>query len=219
MNTKIFQIYYDEETRLKLSSDVIPYDNSFRFDPLYFENRVILDLYESGEFDTEDYVGVISTRIEEKTKKTVKYFKQKMEQRESKDIYIWCAYEGDVACNFWNNTFILSRLLCALINKRYPTLLPFTINNETWENCYCNFGIMRGDVMNSYVELVLKPVMNFLETTKDEDILHILSHQIHHRGKPTPIHAFFLEGLMGSFIGNSSYTHSTLSHSMDYFTK
>ncbi len=219
MNTKIYQIFHDENSRAKLSPELIPYDNSQRFDPLFYENRVILDLYKSGAFNTEDYVGVVSTRVEEKTRRSISDILYLMERSEPKDIYIWCAYDSDIANNFWDNTFVLSRMLKNIINSRYPHLLPFEIKNETWENCYCNFGIMRGEIMKSYVELVLQPVMNLLETTKDEDILNILSHRINHRGKPTPIHSFFLEGLMGSFIGNFPYTHLTLSHPMDYVSK
>lgn len=219
MKTKIFQIYHNEESRVKLTPGLIPYNNIDKFDPLYFENRVLLDLYESGEFNTDDYVGVVSTRVQEKTGKSVTDFLFQMWQCEPKDIYIWCAYDSDLAQNFWNNTFVISRMLQKIINERYPSLLPFEINNETWENCYCNFAVMRGPIMKSYIELVLKPVMNLFETTNDPDLLNLLSHKITHRGNLVNIHPFFLEGLMGSFIGNFSYTHQTLSHPKDYVSR
>lgn len=219
MKTKIFQIYHDEESRSKLTPGLIPYDNSQRFDPLYFENRVLLDLYESGEFNTDDYVGVVSTRVQEKTGKSVPDFLFQMWQCEPKDIFIWCAYDSDLARNFWNNTFVISRMIQNIINNRYASLLPFEINNETWQNCYCNFAVMRGGIMSAYVELVLKPVMELFETTDDPDLKQLLSHKITHRGKAVHIHPFFLEGLMGSFIGNFPYTHITLSHPNDYVSK
>ena len=204
---------------MKLTPGLIPYCNTVQFDPLYFENRVLLNLYESGEFNTDDYVGVISTRVKEKTGMSVTDFLLQMWQCEPKDIYIWCAYDSDFAQNFWNNTFVISRMIQKIINERYSSLLPFEINNETWENCYCNFAVMRGEIMRSYVELVLKPVVNLFETTTDPDLLNLLSHKITHRGNLVNIHPFFLEGLMGSFIGNFPYTHQTLSHPKDYVSR
>lgn len=220
MKTKIFQIYTDEITKAKVEDSAIGYDNSQKFDCKLYENRVILDLYEAGEFSDCEYCGVLSTRVFEKTGKHLEEFLfEIIDSGKSADAYILCAYNSRMANNFWNATFAASRQLKYLLNFKYPDVLPFTISANDWVNCYCNFVLIRPEYMRKYVETVLKPVLEFFENTKDQEVKALVNSTINHRGKDVSIIPFFVEGLMGSFISDACLKYKTLATPNDYQSK
>lgn len=64
---KLYQIYFNEATKNKLSPVFTPYFN--RNCTRYFENDVLLDVYQNRttEWEKADYVGVVSHKFYEKT--------------------------------------------------------------------------------------------------------------------------------------------------------
>ena len=197
---KVFQIYYDEQTRGLLDSLAYPVFNKSCTD--YFENDVILALYDLYE---GDYTGVLSPRFKEKTGKDLKWV---FKQLKDHDIYILCGYDDARCEQFWNKTFWGSVVLKDKINA--AGILPFTISHYTWVNAYCNFILCRPEIMRDYIDTVLKPVKDFLQTTTDVGALKAISTPVKHRSGFTSIIPYFLEGLWGCYIGNSQHTHKTL---------
>lgn len=217
---KAYQIYHNEDSKNKLESIAIPYDNTDKFDINYFENKVLFDLWRNGKFMFDGYVGVVGTRIKEKTGKTLQQFIDEIIVDDfSSDVYVLCSYNSDIANNFWKNTFHPSLKLKTLLNFKYPGILPFTISNNNWVNCYCNYAIMKTETMQMYVSMVVAPLIEFFETTEDEEILNIINTKIEHRGKEIPMLPFFMEGLMGSFISEFNYSYKILANSNDYVSK
>lgn len=220
MNLKIFQTYYNTETRKLVEDCAIAYDNSLNLDSELYENGILVNLYRLGAFWNSDYCGLVGTRLEEKTGKTLQQFIDEMkEDKFSNDIYILCAYQGEEAINFWANTFEASRKIAARLNNEYPSLLGFSLTNNNWVNCYCNYAVMRPEILGEYVSLVLEPLINFLKTTEDRKLKQYLSTKVEHRGKMVSILPFFLEGLMGSFIADRNYSFSILSKPNPYESK
>lgn len=220
MKTKIFQIYHNEETKAKVEDSGIGYDNNLNFNEMLYENQVILDLYDKGEFSDCEYCGVISTRIFEKTGKHLEEFLfDILQDDKSKQAYVLCAYSSPIANNFWGRTFSASRQLKHLLNFKYADILPFTISENNWVNCYCNFVLMRPEVMREYVEVVLRPVVDFLFNSKDTEVISLVNSKVNHRGKDVSIVPFFLEGLMGSYISSFCIEYKTLATPNDYESK
>lgn len=66
-NIKIFQIFYNEETRALLDPAFIPLDNSDNPRPDWSEYWPIRGLLNGTQFNDEDYIGIFSPRFGEKT--------------------------------------------------------------------------------------------------------------------------------------------------------
>ena len=55
----IWQIHFDQQTKSNCFHEWNHYDNSDKLTE-FFENSVIVDLYNKGEIDRSDYFGVFS---------------------------------------------------------------------------------------------------------------------------------------------------------------
>lgn len=64
---KIYQIFYDQNTKNKLDPEFIPFDNTNPSEPSWFEFEPIKKILESNFFDDNEYVGIFSPRFFEKT--------------------------------------------------------------------------------------------------------------------------------------------------------
>jgi hypothetical protein len=203
MNT-IYQIWYDEATKSMLDPLVIPAYNPVCTD--YFENDVLINIHRRWQFMGK-YCGVLSPRFKEKTGCTLQQVYEMMIQKPA-SIYILCAYDNPVCEKFWEKTFWGSIQLKDIINSE--KILPFRIDQATWVNAYCNYIICHPEIMAQYVEKVLIPVKNFLQTTNNPQALQAINAPVKHRSGETSMIPYFLEGLWGSFIGNNPYKYEIL---------
>ena len=64
---KIYQIFYNHETKEMLDPEFIPFDNTNPSEPSWFEFEPIKKILESNVFDDNEYIGIFSPRFFEKT--------------------------------------------------------------------------------------------------------------------------------------------------------
>jgi hypothetical protein len=64
---KIYQIFYNQETKEMLDPQFIPFDNSSPSDKTWYEFEVIKKILQTGIFDDNEYIGIFSPRFLEKT--------------------------------------------------------------------------------------------------------------------------------------------------------
>jgi len=64
---KIYQIFYNQETKEMLDPQFIPFDNTNPSEPSWFEFESIKKILESNVFDDNEFVGIFSPRFFEKT--------------------------------------------------------------------------------------------------------------------------------------------------------
>ena len=64
---KIYQIFYNQETKEMLDPEFIPFDNTNPSEPSWFEFEHIKKILESNVFDDNEYIGIFSPRFFEKT--------------------------------------------------------------------------------------------------------------------------------------------------------
>ena len=69
---KIYQIYYDNESRRLLDPGFIPFDNAASNEKDWYEYSVIRNILMSNSFEEHEYIGVFSPRFFEKTGMTSK---------------------------------------------------------------------------------------------------------------------------------------------------
>jgi hypothetical protein len=64
---KIFQIFYDQNSKNNLDPQFIPFDNTNPSEPSWFEFEPIKKILESNVFDDNEFIGIFSPRFFEKT--------------------------------------------------------------------------------------------------------------------------------------------------------
>lgn len=204
LEIKIYQIYYDNETKKALDKSLIPYSNKVKDN--YFENSVILDIYDKGV--NCDFVGVTSTRLKEKTKLDGEMLIKIVEDNKESDVIIYCPnydylYNGK-RLDIWKaNSEPKTPFYRAAEILNNEKVLPFDIFKKDWTYCYCNYWVVRKEIFDDYCKTVLKPALNFFER---EDIKNMLKNlEFKHRGKLYPVETFVLEGLFGTYLSNNDY--------------
>lgn len=72
VQAKLFQIFYDQDSKSRLDPEFTPYDNTYRGDDGWHEYSVIRDVFlDRGRvFSEEEYVGFFSPRFHEKLSMT-----------------------------------------------------------------------------------------------------------------------------------------------------
>lgn len=151
-NIKIYQIYYNDEQKLSLSNNTIPYYNDKL--TVYFENEIIKNLYD--EIDS-DYFGVLSWKfnIKNNITFTTKYIDGKYDMyyftNNTKDVdVLGIAYK-------WHPYF---KEIFSLILKN----LDIDVNIKPTIGLYSNSVIASSDIYKKYIKEYLIPTMELLDT-------------------------------------------------------
>lgn len=214
INWKLFQIYYDNETKKHILPEFIPYENLTK-NTQYFENDVIISLYNNINNIDADYFGTLSWKFKQKTQFETDEFIGKIENElQSNDVVLFppfrhrdenCIERNKTACT---NLYKLSEL----IDK--ANVLPFKICSSKWTTSYCNFWIAKKEIYKDYCEKVLLPVYNLFEHNKEikefcrvnkfrhgKDLNHIEQY---------PIMPFLMELLMGFYVNAYDVKHTSI---------
>ena len=67
MNTNVYQIYYNEETKVKILPGFIPLDNMKNEKPDWFEFHVILNFLRENKLEDNTWYGFLSPKFSDKT--------------------------------------------------------------------------------------------------------------------------------------------------------
>lgn len=215
---KIYQIYYNEETRAKLEPEYIPYFNE-NCTP-FFENSIIRDLIESGEHIGSNYFGVFSPKLREKTQSSGGIY---VHRRRLKNTFSPAAFENlvlkskaeIVGLNFMppHNTIELgnryhpefTNIMTAILTKldlaRYARMVTRT-------PIYFNHFVMTEGRWNQYTSEILFPAMDLMQN--DERIKKLVWQNASYGLLPNhlkssfgvhyyPYHTFICERLINIF--------------------
>jgi cephalosporin hydroxylase len=176
----------------------------------FFENQVIEDVFKNYKFGKDDFIGVTSPIVTQKTGVPVRYLYEQVKEHEDLDIIVYSpTYDQlglkdmdiwevnkDKRCNLYQVAEFLNN----------SNVIPFDLFGKKWYLCYCNYWIAKAGVFKDYVSKVLVPTMDFFKNDERfKKYLSTINFEIIHRGQPYPIEVFILEGLFGSFASNSDY--------------
>ncbi len=198
MKIKVFQIYYNSETKSHLQSGFEPYNNQGKESPL-FESGVIYDLWKNRKKEWEglDYVGVVSWRFKEKTNLDLKLITDHISQdKNKKDIYFMTPPK------FWKYKHVLSNEghgniinIAKIADKE--KLFPFNIFKYDIGGyiCFCNYFVCTPKVFDRYCREYLEPSIKWMQERKTAELKEAIQRTFPHRNKNYPLQPFFLEGL------------------------
>jgi hypothetical protein len=215
MKWKIYQIFYNDESKKRLSPIFEPYDNSADKSHEFFENSVIIDIYTKLDTIDAEYVGTCSWKVLDKIQIGSKEFVEALSKTNCNfDVVLFpiqrhmnqdCMQRNKV---FYSPLYQLSELF------DNENILPFKMTTDKWTCSYCNFWVAKKEVYKDYCERVLIPAMKaFRENEKI--ITFIKGHKSMHGGTPFPYTPFLLELLMGFYVNKFEVTHTIITPNKD----
>ncbi|NOU00964.1 MAG: hypothetical protein HOO95_05245 [Gallionella sp.] len=168
---KIYQIYYDDQSKSALNPNFIPFNNTHPEKPFEFEYGVMRKLYfKSDTFSDDGFLGVMSWKFQQKTYVSPAKFIGWMEWMHKKkvgDIYTINPYphESKIFENVWQqgNHFHpgLLDFACEMFDKAGIDKELLTLKHPPSVACYCNYWVAKQsfwDVYMSYTEKLYKAV-------------------------------------------------------------
>jgi hypothetical protein len=172
---KLYQIFYNSETKKKLLPGFTPYDNSKKLTK-YFENSVILDIWKNHkkEWENTDLIGVFSPRLLEKTQLDYLKIFYSVCQEKSDCYFLTPINTLDNVNHFSNRGLNHNIELCKIIESE--KLFPFRFNLFNESDCinFCNFWLLSPELFDKYCK-DLEKLINWLENTdnlKGRELLH-----------------------------------------------
>lgn len=210
METKIYSIVYDKNQIVEYEK----YDNShiktIEQKSYLFEYNVLIDVIDNHNI-TEDYLGIFSYKFPIKTGLFKKKLLKILKDSPNKDIYIFCTNSNKLKGKYLSFTekvhpgFVeLFTALCNDLNLKVK---------EPKYVVYSNFFIARTDIYKEYVNNIIKPAIELLETKYKEQVWKDSKYQGLGKEKLKqctgldyyPFHTFILERLFSIWIENKNY--------------
>ena len=210
MNYKIYSIVYDENQLHEYEK----YDNShiksYEDKSYLFEYNCLLDIVDNFNIN-EDYLGIFSYKFPMKTGLFKKKLFKILEQNSNYDIYTFCP-----------NRVKLKGQYLSFTEKVHPGFLELFIAlcndlnlkvKEPKYIVYSNFFIVRTDIYKEYINNIIKPAIELLETKYKEQVWKDSKYQGMEKQKLKqhtgldyyPFHTFILERLFSIWIENKNY--------------
>lgn len=230
MEIRIYQVYYNEHTRLKCSPLCLPYDNTwYEFKPLQpaFENHVISQIIHFNEHKPSDYFGVFSWQFESKYSKSIEKiipqitgefdvysFHGKFKEK-YRPTYMWRHAENWHGPNKNPNASIINAARLVLLKMGFDIdLYNLDVKDYT---VYGNHFLARPEIYERYVKEFLNPALKAMEDEEISDALYVdtkykskLKHPVGIEkvtGVPYyPLHTFICERLFSTWLTMNNYS-------------
>lgn len=196
--TGIYQVYFNDISRANLDPAFIPYHNTRKNQ--FFENSVILDLWEQGKYFIWDRMGVLSWRYHQKTGITGKVLMQMVNTFEV-DMFNLSPHGYDREEHpYSRKRFPPAVEFAWMIDER--NILPFTLKGYDTEglNIWCNYWIMKSEWFDRFCRYYLNPLVDYLKNP-DPELKTFMGKPVGHRPDDVlyTVVPFFLEGLASVF--------------------
>ena len=191
---KIYQIYYDDQSKSALDPNFIPFNNTHPEKPFEFEYGVMRKLYFNSEtFFNDEFLGVVSWKFQQKT--FVNHAKfigwmEWMHKNKVGDIYTINPYphESKIFENVWRQGDHfhpgLLDFACKMFEKAGIDRELLNLKHSSSVACYCNYWVARQsfwDVYMSHTEKLYKAVYESDAETRNY-LFHVQADKIINSG-------------------------------------
>ena len=179
-SSKVFQIYFNEKTKARLSPIAIPFDNSYYptkpFAPA-FENHVIKKIFDEELYGDAERVGVLSWAFEEKNRLVISELD--LDQKEDVITFHW--HPGETVKIY--KVFEAKHPGITGLARRVLKEAGYDIDLENIEvhPIYQNAHITKTSVYKRYVDEMLTPVMDAMFNGRDADLMAELYNNSNYR--------------------------------------
>ena len=220
---KIYQIFYNQETKEMLDPEFIPFDNTNPSEPSWFEFEPIKKILESNVFDDNEYIGIFSPRFFEKTGMSGNDVIAIAEKSKSEVI----SFSPDLQASvLYLNPFIQADskhpgfLSCA--QKAYEHIgFDIDLNNLVSSHIrtiFANYWVAKYSFWKVWFKYALK--LYFLSLNKSQFISKKMNESTLHRGvKSTPFKVFILERLITVLLEDLNIDAELANDYHQYYSK
>lgn len=210
METKIYSIVYDKNQIVEYEK----YDNShiktIEQKSYLFEYNVLIDVIDNHNI-AEDYLGIFSYKFPMKTGLFKKKLFKILKDNPNKDIYIFCTNSDKLKGKYLSFTekvhpgFVeLFTALCNDLNLKVK---------EPKYIVYSNFFIAKTKIYKEYVNEIIKPAIELLETKYKQEVWQDSNYKGLEKDKLKqytgldyyPFYTFLCERLFSIWIENKNY--------------
>jgi len=195
----IYQVFYDENSRRACDPQFIAYKNPHS--SKYFENQIILDLYDQGKMSDCEFFGVVSWRIWQKVKKIPFLEKFIVEDEKSCDFYYANWWWGTTNSVWKQNEFWLQIDLTSWPKKIFEELgYKLDLDKLNILPSFYNYQICRTSLYRDYIENLLRPFMEIMEDQTRTDLQSWLFEPVPYVRAPsvTGVNGQILKALLSS---------------------
>jgi len=203
---KIYQIFYNQETKEMLDPQFIPFDNTNPSEPSWFEFESIKKILESNVFDDNEFVGIFSPRFFEKTGMTGSDVFEIVGKSKSEIINFSPDLQTSIS---YLNCFIQAESkhpgFISLAQKAYKIIgldldLSGLISNHS-RTIFSNYFVAKYSFWKVWFKYALK--LYFLSASQSNLICKKLNLLTRHRGVETyPMKVFIMERLVNVMLEN-----------------
>lgn len=199
MKLSVYQIYFEPEQKQFLSPLTIHYFND-KLSP-FFENDVIIDLYNKGRIQEADYFGIVSWRIEQKNHLSLNLLNN---INTDANIYgfknaVIRHHVLPMGSQYHQHFGVLFNQLLINLGLDFNALAPVVT-----AGFYQNAVIAHRDIYLDYVKNWLIPSMQFIQTCTDQNFQKLL--------KSDPMYTLYPPGRrekLEAHIGTPHYQYHT----------
>ena len=210
MNYKIYSIVYDGNQLHEYEK----YDNShiksYEDKSYLFEYNCLLDIVDNFNIN-EDYLGIFSYKFPMKTGLFKKKLFKILEQNPNYDIYTFCSHRINLKGKYLQFTEKVHPGFLGLFNKLCNDL-GLEVKEPKYI-IYSNFFICKTEIYRKYVNEIIKPAIELLETKYKQEVWQNSNYKGLEKDKLKqytgldyyPMHTFLCERLLSIWIENKNY--------------
>jgi len=203
---KIYQIFYNQETKVMLDPKFTPFDNSSPTYRSWHEFEVIKKIIETNIFDDNEYIGIFSPRFFEKTGLTGSDVIEIVGKSKSEIINFSPDLEASIS---YLNCFIQAESkhpgFISVAQKAYKIIgldldLSELISNHS-RTIFSNYFVAKYSFWKVWFKYALK--LYFLSANQSNIICNKLNALTRHRGVESyPMKVFIMERLINVVLEN-----------------
>ena len=202
---KIYQIFYNQETKEMLDPEFIPFDNSSPSDESWYEFEVIKKIIETNNFHDDEFIGIFSPRFFEKTGLSGYDVIEVVERSKSEVINFSPNLEASILhlnCFFQGERHHPGFISAA--QKAYKIIgldldLSGLISNHS-RTIFSNYFVAKYSFWKFWFKYALK--LYFLSSNKSNLIYKNLNAPSIHRGVKVSMKVFIMERLVNVLLEN-----------------
>lgn len=171
---KVYQIYYNEETKAQLEPEYIPYFNNPT--TVYFESKVMCDLIDKGEHKGVDYFGIVGNKLRRKISQS-KTWGRRIRNISKKNfspksfeqfVYDYRPHIASYSTNGRHAVFPWAEQFHGGICKATQAIVKklgirAAYDKVTIQPIYFNYFVAKPDIYQDYVNKILRPAIDLME--------------------------------------------------------
>ena len=208
---KIYQIFYNEETRNQIDPRYIPLDNTHSPKPEWFEFYPIKSFLDNNELEDNTYYGFLSPRFYEKTGVSAEQLIAIIQEKSQDNIDVFLSSLGFGSIAYYQNSFEqgevwhpgLKELSQQALNKMGVCINLDELVSSSYSTAYCNYIIGNKRYWHEW-KILADKFYNLVENDTSELGETLRAKTSYHRGE-TAMRTFIQERLPSIILALNNF--------------